>query len=251
MNKQAEEVNWQTLEHEGKDKPAWMALIHKRDEIFYFIDHVQTDLDPTGSVLEIGSGSCWASSLIKVKSPGCYIVASDVSPSALRKGRQVCPILGGMPDLFIACDVETLPFNDESFDLCLGNAILHHLSDTTNGLAEIHRVLKRGGTYIGVGELASGRVLGMVWTSRLGLAGRREQQLGVKEHVNTIRQWGGLFRQVGFENVKISFQPQWQHSLYHWFPPLYYKLIGKFPKFILKHIPCAIKITAKKEEVMA
>ena len=247
LNKQAEELTWQTHEHEGKDKPAWMALVHKRDEIFHFITHIQTDINPKGNVLEIGSGSCWASSLIKMKTPGCRIVASDVSPAALQKGMQVCSILGAIPDFFIACDVERLPFNDGSFDLCFGNAIIHHLSDTVMGMAEVYRVLKQGGIYIGAGELASGRLLSMVWRSKLGLAGKRGQQLGVNERIYTIDQWRNLFLQAGFKNVKIYFQPQWQHSLYHWFPPLYYRLIGNFPEVILRHMPCAIKITVEKD----
>ena len=246
QHKQAEELAWQQLDHEGKDKPAWMALIHKRDEIFYFTDRIMPYLSLRGTVLEIGAGSCWASSLMKDKFPKCYMISSDISATALQKGKQVCQILGASPDAFVACDAETLPFASESFDIVFGNAIIHHFSNPFEGLRSVNRVLKPGGTYCGGGELASGKVLGAVWSSRLGLAGKRERQLGLNEKIYDSRQWQEMFRRSGFENVHVSFENQWQYRLYHWFPPLYYKLIGGLPRIILRHVPCGIKITATK-----
>ena len=41
-----------------------------------------------------------------------------------------------------ACDAAALPFEDESFDLVLGHAVLHHLPDLDRAFAEFHRVLR-------------------------------------------------------------------------------------------------------------
>ena len=46
----------------------------------------------------------------------------------------------------------TLPFEDESFDLVLGHAVLHHLPDLDRCFAEFMRVLKPGGTLFFAGE---------------------------------------------------------------------------------------------------
>jgi SAM-dependent methyltransferase len=51
-----------------------------------------------------------------------------------------------------ACDAAELPFDDESFDLVLGHAVLHHLPDLDRAFAEFHRVLKPGGTLFFAGE---------------------------------------------------------------------------------------------------
>jgi ubiquinone/menaquinone biosynthesis C-methylase UbiE len=51
-----------------------------------------------------------------------------------------------------ACDAAELPFDDESFDLVLGHAVLHHLPDLPRAFSEFERVLKPGGTLFFAGE---------------------------------------------------------------------------------------------------
>ena len=51
-----------------------------------------------------------------------------------------------------ACDAAELPFEDESFDLVLGHAVLHHLPDLERSFAEFARVLRPGGTLFFAGE---------------------------------------------------------------------------------------------------
>jgi SAM-dependent methyltransferase len=49
-------------------------------------------------------------------------------------------------------DAESLPFEDESFDLVLGHAVLHHIPDLDRAFAEFARVLAPGGTLLFAGE---------------------------------------------------------------------------------------------------
>jgi SAM-dependent methyltransferase len=49
-------------------------------------------------------------------------------------------------------DAERLPFADESFDLVLGHAVLHHIPDLSAAFAEFERVLAPGGTVLFAGE---------------------------------------------------------------------------------------------------
>jgi SAM-dependent methyltransferase len=49
-------------------------------------------------------------------------------------------------------DAESLPFGDESFDLVLGHAVLHHLPDPPRAFEEFHRVLRPGGRIAFAGE---------------------------------------------------------------------------------------------------
>jgi ubiquinone/menaquinone biosynthesis C-methylase UbiE len=49
-------------------------------------------------------------------------------------------------------DAERLPFEDASFDLVFGHAVLHHIPDLARAFAEFHRVLAPGGTVLFAGE---------------------------------------------------------------------------------------------------
>ena len=59
----AEEHFWATDSIEGKDSPAWLALVLKKDSLFYFYEQVLPTLKLQGRILEIGSGSYWLSAL--------------------------------------------------------------------------------------------------------------------------------------------------------------------------------------------
>ena len=52
----------------------------------------------------------------------------------------------------VACGAAELPFADDSFDLVLGHAVLHHLPDLERAFDEFLRVLKPGGTLFFAGE---------------------------------------------------------------------------------------------------
>ncbi len=76
-------------------------------------------------------------------------------------------------------DAETLPYDDDSFDLVIGHAVLHHLPDLDGSFREIRRVLKPGGRCVVAGEpTVTGHQLARVakaiatftlkWYARLG-----------------------------------------------------------------------------------
>jgi SAM-dependent methyltransferase len=79
-------------------------------------------------------------------------------------------------------DAESLPFADQSFDLVLGHAVLHHLPDLRRAFAEFHRVLRPGGRIAFAGEpsrvgdrIASipkrgATILAPLWRAALGAA---------------------------------------------------------------------------------
>ena len=50
------------------------------------------------------------------------------------------------------CEAAELPFEDDSFDLVFGHAVLHHLPDLERSLREFRRVLRPGGTIAFCGE---------------------------------------------------------------------------------------------------
>jgi len=47
-------------------------------------------------------------------------------------------------------EIEALPFEEETFDVVMCNAVLYHLRDVERGLSELARVLRPGGRFVGV-----------------------------------------------------------------------------------------------------
>jgi SAM-dependent methyltransferase len=101
--------------------------------------------------LEVGSGTGYFSlNLLRagiVRDATC----TDISPGMVRTLAGNAERLG-LTVKSLRADAESLPFADESFDLVLGHAVLHHLPDLTRAFAEFHRVLKPGGRILFAGE---------------------------------------------------------------------------------------------------
>jgi len=58
----------------------------------------------------------------------------------------------GLEAKTVATDAEELPFDDESFDIVFGHAVLHHIPDLERAFAEFRRVLRPGGAVAFAGE---------------------------------------------------------------------------------------------------
>ena len=49
-------------------------------------------------------------------------------------------------------DAESIPYDDDTFDLVVGHAVLHHIPDLDLAMREVLRVLKPGGRFVFAGE---------------------------------------------------------------------------------------------------
>ena len=78
-------------------------------------------------------------------------VASDISPGMLEALSASAADLSLSVET-VACEASALPFDDESFDLVFGHAVLHHLPDLAGAFREFRRVLRPGGVVAFCGE---------------------------------------------------------------------------------------------------
>jgi SAM-dependent methyltransferase len=69
----------------------------------------------------------------------------DLTPRAVQHTRQRLATFGLASNLAVG-DAENVGFRDGSFDLVYSWGVLHHSPDTARAVAEVHRVLKPGGT---------------------------------------------------------------------------------------------------------
>ena len=106
---------------------------------------------PYGRALEIGAGTGYFSLNLMLAGVIGEAVCTDVSPGMLEALEQNAAELGLEVDT-VACDAAALPFEDASFDLVIGHAVLHHLPDVQRSFREFARVLRPGGTLFFAGE---------------------------------------------------------------------------------------------------
>lgn len=104
-----------------------------------------------GRVLDVGTGSGgFISTLIKTLKAydsfvGIDYYPSDESKKDMESGKKR---FEGKPVQFLLMNAENLEFEDESFDTVSISHSLHHLADIDKVMAEMKRVLKKGGNFI-------------------------------------------------------------------------------------------------------
>jgi ubiquinone/menaquinone biosynthesis C-methylase UbiE len=110
--------------------------------------------DEAGSfddALEVGAGTGYFSLNLLQLGLIQRATASDISPGMLATLERNASRLGVRVETAIS-EAGELPFDDASFDLVFGHAVLHHLPDLTGAMGEFARVLRPGGMVAFCGE---------------------------------------------------------------------------------------------------
>ena len=106
---------------------------------------------PYGTSLEIGCGTGFFTLNLKLAGvlDECHV--TDISPGMVEAAQRNAKGLGfeieGEP-----ADAERLPYDDDTFDLVIGHAVIHHIPDVELAFREMLRVLKPGGRVVICGE---------------------------------------------------------------------------------------------------
>lgn len=114
--------------------------------------HVAGDAGwPYGRSLELGCGTGFFSLNLKLAGVIDEAHVTDLSPGMVEVARRNARGLGFDIEGRVA-DAERLPYDDGTFDLVVGHAVLHHIPDVEQALREVVRVLKPGGRFVFAGE---------------------------------------------------------------------------------------------------
>jgi SAM-dependent methyltransferase len=150
-------------------------------------------------VLEIGAAKSWASQHLLPL--GCEYVACDlVVDSVIGLGRGRFFEARNGPYLRIQADGERLPFDDRSFDVAFCVATLHHAIDLRAMVSELARVTRRGGV---VAALNEGTRAPYVSPDNPEQA--HERDLGINEHVHTMRAYLWAFARARLVPVRLEY----------------------------------------------
>ncbi|MDT4949577.1 MAG: hypothetical protein QOJ37_2172 [Pseudonocardiales bacterium] len=110
-----------------------------------------TDGWPYATSLELGCGTGFFTLNLKLAGVIEQGHVTDLSPGMVEVAQRNARSLGFEVEGRVA-DAERLPYDDATFDIVIGHAVLHHIPDLHLAFSEILRVLKPGGRFVFAGE---------------------------------------------------------------------------------------------------
>jgi arsenite methyltransferase len=103
-------------------------------------------LAPGERVLDLGSGAGMDSLVAaQMVGPRGAVTGIDMTPEMLAKARSAASEMGASNVEFVEGEVESLPFEDETFDVVISNGVIDLIPDKDTVFSEINRVLGPGG----------------------------------------------------------------------------------------------------------
>jgi ubiquinone/menaquinone biosynthesis C-methylase UbiE len=151
---------------------------------------------PDGSaVLDVPCGGGVAFRALRPQQRVRY-VAADLSPGMLRRARREAERRRLTQIEFVEADVESLPFEAASFDLCVCLNSIHCFDDPAVALREIARCLRPGGRLIGDAAL---RGRGRRYDLAIGFY-RRQGIFGPGGTASDLERW---LAEAGLEDRRI------------------------------------------------
>ena len=106
---------------------------------------------PYARALELGAGTGFFSLNLKQAGILDEVHVTDLSPGMVEAAKANAEALGFAVQGRVA-DAERIPYDDNTFDVVVGHAVIHHIPDVEAAFAEMLRVLKPGGRFVVAGE---------------------------------------------------------------------------------------------------
>lgn len=94
-------------------------------------------------ILDIGCGNGIYYDKVQEKNLEIDYIGLDLLEAMIQNH----PLKNGDGKLLLA-DAQTLPFEDDCFDVVMANHTLHHIRDMDQAIAEARRILKKGGLFV-------------------------------------------------------------------------------------------------------
>ncbi len=185
----------------------------------WLFDHVHAP--ETARVLELGAGSAKLWQMNRERIPkGWKIILSDISEGMLTDAkRNVAEIPATFS--FQGVDAQEIPFENNSFDVVMANAMLYHVPNVDKAISEVRRILKPHGHF---------------YAATGGLTHMKELDDFVEEHMaaklpGVFNHMSGITEQFALENGESQLSRHFDNVQIH-LPPASYLHVTEAEPFI-------------------
>lgn len=212
--------------------PANTSLVNEyRRPLLHYIDQIKKLGNGKLKIIDVGCGSGSIVKALKNYFPIHEFWGCDISQAAIKKARQKS---GGVK--FFVSDAEKLEVKSASFDVVIMHSVLDHIQRPLAAAKEVHRILKKGGTFLFMDPLEKepstihGQLTRFKW-----FRNHRRNRCG-HIHAFSEKSLTKLVEQSGFQIKNVT--RDWLY-LAQMVDVFYYPLLslsGKGPEFTLKRI---------------
>jgi len=194
----------------------WVSRMPQMRWIRHYVITHAAALKDHGEAVDLGCGAGQLVMGMARQVPGLHVVGIDLSEKMLADARQSAQLagLGDRVDFRLG-NVEEIPFPDQSLDMVISTASLHHWSDPVKVLNEIDRVLKPGGAYY-IFDLRRDMVLPfylLLWFATQFIVPaalhKFNEPMGSRNASYTIRELVDLTRQSRLSGGQVTTGPIW------------------------------------------
>ncbi len=192
------------------------------------------------TILEMGGGFCWASTLIKREFPNSYVVGSDLIFSNLQFTTKFENILHTALDEKWTFNCKEIPFESGQFDRIFAFAAFHHFGEQNNfsqTLAEMIRVLKPKGKIVLLYEPSSPAYLYRAAYKRANIDPYADEDLLILSKIDQV---------TNSLNCKFSFEFYPSYEDRGLMSTIYYCTLKKV-NLLQKLLPCTVNIYIDKD----
>jgi SAM-dependent methyltransferase len=144
------------VEREFLARPLGRVLFGTDARLLYGAMSVVAEMPHGAAILDVPCGGGLAFRAVRQQQRVRY-VAADLSPGMLRRAQRVAVRRGLDQIEFVEADIEALPFEDASFDLCLCFNSLHCFDRPEAALNELARCLRPAGRLAGDSAIRGAR----------------------------------------------------------------------------------------------
>ncbi|KAI0014645.1 S-adenosyl-L-methionine-dependent methyltransferase [Xylariomycetidae sp. FL0641] len=139
-----------SVDYRGLGKDVFEFFTHRRasNSAAYLLPTLETlkKAKPDLRLLDVGAGAGSVSAtLAQIIAPEGHVVCTDLAPNVLPQAEAFAKSLDVTNISFETADVQSLPFEDDSFDVVHCHQLFGHIKSPVAALREMRRVTKPGG----------------------------------------------------------------------------------------------------------